>query len=139
MFLSRIQSATDSLPAVPPSASILIVEDDLSIRNALGALLESYDVRVEWAASSGEALELLERLPAMPKLIIVDGRLPDGHGLDLIQDLRGKLPLETEFFLFSAEAALTPELLKRAGVNGFLRKPFDTDRLIELAVRFSEN
>jgi DNA-binding NtrC family response regulator len=119
----------------PFSSPILIVEDDESIRGALNALLESFSIYATWAGSSSEATEWLDRQQEPPKLVIVDGRLPDRHGLELLSELRERLPRDTEMYLFSAEAGYEPQMLARAGVTGFLRKPFDTDRLIDLAVR----
>ena len=117
------------------SASVLIVEDDPGIRTALDALLDSYSVPTLWAESGAHAARLLDQLESPPKLVIVDGQLPDGHGLDLIRSLRARLPDETEIFLFSAEARPENDWYGKSGADGFLRKPFDIERLIDLAAR----
>lgn len=121
------------------SARVLIVEDDHSIRDALDLTFDMLGLQVAWAGTGEEAIELLQRLPAesLPSLLIVDGRLPDIHGLELVRRIQPLLRA-TEIFMFSAEASLNAEDLRRQGIHGLIRKPFDTERLLDLVSRHAE-
>ncbi len=115
-------------------SSVLIVEDDSSIREALELTFEMLGIQVSWAVSGEDALEKVH--PGL-SLMIVDGRLPDLHGLELVRRVRPQLPESTLYYLFSAEAGLNPDELRACGIQGLIRKPFDTERLIELAASHS--
>lgn len=119
------------------SPQILIVEDDQSIRDALDLTFELLGIPVSWATSGADSLRKVQGLRngSFPTLVVVDGRLPDIHGLELIRDLKKLLPVETEFYMFSAEAGLKQEDLLLHGIAGLIRKPFDTERLLDLASR----
>jgi len=61
---------------------ILVVEDDLELRNALGQLLEAEGYVVEYALDGGEALDRLE-VPEPPCLILLDLMMPHVDGWQL--------------------------------------------------------
>ena len=62
-------------------AIVLVVDDDVSVREALGSLIRSAGLRVETFAS---AQEFLARPPIdAPGCLVLDVRLPDLSGLDL--------------------------------------------------------
>ncbi len=102
-----------------PRLSILVVDDDPAIREALAAALtDSYTVHT--AANGGEAYGCLQATPIA--VIILDAILEEEHGLDLVPRFRA----------LSAAAILvltgftTEELLLRAlnaKVDGYLKKP----------------
>lgn len=117
-----------------PLSSVLIVEDDSSIREALDLTFEMLGIHVSWAVSGEDAIAAIH--PEL-SLVIVDGRLPDLHGLEVVRRIRPQLPESTLFYLFSAEAGLNPDELRNHGIQGLIRKPFDTERLIELAAHHS--
>ncbi|TMB49180.1 MAG: response regulator transcription factor, partial [Deltaproteobacteria bacterium] len=58
---------------------ILVVEDDLELRDALGQLLEAEGYVVEYALDGGEALDRLE-VPQPPCLILLDLMMPRVDG-----------------------------------------------------------
>jgi FixJ family two-component response regulator len=64
-----------------PDAIVLVVDDDVSVREALGSLIRSAGLRVETFASAQEFLTR-SRVDA-PSCLVLDVRLPGLSGLDL--------------------------------------------------------
>ena len=73
---------------MPPSqrASILVVDDEASIRDSLRMILEYEGYRVEAAASGIEALKIARDRP--PDSILLDLRMPEMDGLETLRQLR---------------------------------------------------
>lgn len=68
--------------------TVLVLDDDLEFSNRIVAReLESREFRVLVAGKIKEARSLLAK--EHPDLLIVDGLLPDGNGMDFIAELRG--------------------------------------------------
>src|SRR5437867_3126223 len=83
-------------------------------------------------ASGSEALRALERKPA--DLAMVDLRMPDVNGLDLLRQIRTAVP-SCEVILMTAHAAVDSavEAIK-LGAREYMTKPFDFDRLRQVLV-----
>ena len=79
--------ASSHVQTVP--ARVLIVDDDPAIRFGLAALLRSRGYEVLEAGTFDGALEAVV---ALPDIIVVDLRLPDGDGLELLPRLRKRAP-----------------------------------------------
>jgi DNA-binding response OmpR family regulator len=106
--------------------TILICEDDANLRQLVRAVLGDRYRFLE-AEDGDEAVELALR--ARPDLIILDLMMPGRSGLEVLDDLREKLPNgDTRVIVMSAwghadEAALV------AGADRFVPKPFEADEL----------
>src|SRR5437879_10782486 len=83
-------------------------------------------------ASGADAMRTLMRKPA--DLAMVDLRMPDVNGLDLLRQIRGAVP-GCEVILMTAYAAVDSavEAIK-LGAREYLTKPFDFDRLRQVLV-----
>lgn len=109
--------------------NILIIEDDDGIREILGEILTEETIHQVFLAQDGESgLNILQ--DATPDLFLVDYRLPDINGLELIDRIRRIKGYEqTPMVLMSAS-------LSRENVTGphlrYFRKPFDLDKLLEM-------
>lgn len=68
------------------SEAILLVEDDLLLRDAFRLLLEDAGYRVREAGSVAEAL--YKARSETPRAVLLDLGLPDGPGLDIARELR---------------------------------------------------
>lgn len=114
---------------------VFVVDDDLSVREALSSLIRSVGLHVETYASAAEFLERL-RLPiAVPACVVLDVRMPDMSGLELQRELgaaQGQLPII--FITGHGDIPMTVRAMK-AGAVEFLPKPFrDQDLLDAISV-----
>jgi DNA-binding NarL/FixJ family response regulator len=67
--------------------SVLVIDDDAMVRNWVKLALEGSEFRVVGeAATGGEVAELVQR--RAPEILLVDYRLPDSTGTELLRDLR---------------------------------------------------
>jgi CheY-like chemotaxis protein len=108
---------------------LLLVEDDLDLREALGEILagEGYDV-----VSTGDGLEALRRLQGglEPSLILLDLILPGMNGWELLEHARGDRTLaRIPVVLMTAS---TEDAVPFPRAAACLIKPFDVDELIHL-------
>jgi len=119
-----------------PEALILVVDDDVSVREALEGLIRSAGLRVESFAS---AQEFLARPPAdAPGCLVLDVRLPGLSGLDLQKRL-AEINLEIPIIFITGHGDIpTSVQAMKAGAVEFLTKPLaDRDLLdaIQQAVK----
>ena len=105
--------------------TILVVDDEPAIRLAVTRAFA--DLTVREAGTCAQALELARE--AYPDLCILDQKLPDGAGLDLVAKLKGIDPdLPVVLLTGHGSVDLAVEALK-VGVADFLEKPFPLERL----------
>jgi two-component system, NtrC family, response regulator HydG len=107
--------------------SILLVDDAADIRDLLATVLrDTYDVT---EADSGAALKEAFSGPSQPDVVLLDIRLPDADGLDLLPQIKKQWP-DTEVIVLTGNATFEAavEATKR-GAYHFLNKPFDTQGL----------
>src|SRR5438132_12068616 len=107
-------------------ADALLVDDDVSFQAALAELVRAEGFSVETAASLGEARTYLSE--HTPDLALVDLKLPDGSGLELLRESDSQVA--TEIVLITVNATVDPavEALRR-GASAYLTKPVDSPRL----------
>ena len=114
----------------PQRFSILIIDDDPVVGDALKVVLESNGYEVVWV-DNGRAgiIEANRRLFALG---IIDLFLSDISGLEAIKSIKGQRP---EFPIILITANGTPKdfsAARRLGVLGILEKPFRPDEILEL-------
>jgi DNA-binding NtrC family response regulator len=107
------------------AATILVVEDDPSLRMLCRVNLELEGYRVLEAATIGRAEEHLRTEDV--DVVLLDLHVGDRYGLELLPTLRDQHP-HTGVCLLSGTSEVDPP--KQEGVSGFIRKPFDLDVLI---------
>jgi len=116
------------------SPLILVVEDDLQLRQFVQRTLKRWGYRSLLAGSSEEALRVSAECPESIAVLIQDIMLPDSWGTRLAQDLRSQHP-ELRLILMSGYAESDPILA--AGIHSrdaeipFLEKPFSPEELVE--------
>ena len=111
------------------SGLVCVIDDDLSVRSALGRLLRSDNREVLSYASASEFLE--HQLPTGPACIVLDLQMPGMNGLALQRLLfqcRETLPIV--FISGHADIQASVHAMK-AGAVDFLTKPFEHDQLLE--------
>jgi FixJ family two-component response regulator len=117
------------MPAVSNATPIVfIVDDDVSVRESLEALISMEGWRAECFAS---ARDFLERPRARtPSCLILDVNLPDLNGLDLQRQIAGeRLDMPIIFITGYGDIPMTVRAMK-AGAVEFLTKPFAEDALL---------
>ena len=116
--------------------NILIVDDAIDIRELLASILRTaYQVA---QADSGAALkQTFSEL--QPDVVLLDIKLPDADGLDLLPQIKKQWP-ETEVIVLTGNATFDAavEATKR-GAYHFLNKPFDTQGLLVTVERALEH
>ena len=117
-------------------ANLLIVDDELGMRQFLTHLFQRDGHSVRVAESGRRALEALHQEPA--DLIISDIKMPDMNGIDLLRTARELLP-EVEVIMMTAFASVdTAREAFLLGAYDFVQKPFDNDLLKETVTRALE-
>ena len=104
---------------------VLIVDDEMLIRWALGQALGARGCVVTEAATAREARAAIHAAPF--DIIVLDYRLPDTAHLDLLREIRTCAP-SSQVVMMTAFGA--PEMVTEAtglGVNRVLEKPIDLD------------
>ena len=112
-----------------PAAIVLVVDDDASVREALGSLIRSTGLRVETFAS---AQEFLARPQAdVPSCLVLDVQLPGLSGLDL-QKRMAEVNLEIPIVFVTGHGDVpTSVRAMKAGALEFLTKPFADQDLLD--------
>jgi FixJ family two-component response regulator len=119
-----------------PDAIVFVVDDDVSVREALGGLLRSAGLKVETFAS---AQEFLARPPAdAPGCLVLDVGLPGLSGLDL-QSRMAEIDLAIPIVFITGHGDVpTSVRAMKAGALEFLTKPFNDRDLLEAIAKAIE-
>ncbi len=109
-----------------PDRSLLIVDDDEPFRRRLARAMEKrgFDP-VVMAESVAEGLAALR--PAPPAYAVIDLRLEDGNGLDVVEALREARPEARVVVLTGYGAIATAVAAVKIGATDYLSKPADAD------------
>ena len=110
-------------------ALVYVVDDDASVRDALGSLIRSAGLNVKTFASAQEFLA--QPRADCPSCLLLDVRLPGLSGLDLQQELAksgSRIPI---IFLTGHGNIPMPVRAIKAGALEFLTKPFNDEDLLD--------
>ncbi len=111
--------------------SVCLVDDQTLVRQGIRSLLELSDsIRVVAEASDGaQAIELIPRV--RPNVVLLDMRMPNLSGLDVLKQLtaRGELPPTIILTTFDDEQLVLAGL--KAGAKGYLLKDVSLDQLVD--------
>src|SRR5438105_13735460 len=102
---------------------ILIVDDDRSIRELLSMHLEERGFGVMSAATGAEGFRLAAE--ASPAAIVLDMRLPDASGIDLIPELKKRAAEAPVLMITAHHDMATTILAMKAGAFDYIHKPID--------------
>ncbi len=112
-----------------PDTIVFIVDDDVSVREALEGLIRSVGLRVESFASAEEFL--VRRRGDESGCVVLDVRLPNLNGLDL-QKRMAKLNLDLPIIFITGHGDVpTSVQAMKAGALDFLTKPFADQDLLD--------
>jgi len=121
---------------MPDGVRALIVDDDADVRGLLASILVRAGARVVEATSGGEAMALLARDEF--DVVLVDVRLPDHSGLDLLRWARSA-EVDSEMIVLTGHADVeTAVEAMRRGAYDFLAKPWKNAELLEVVAKAAE-
>jgi two-component system, NarL family, response regulator DevR len=124
--------------AAPTPVRVFLLDDHEIVRRGLRELLES-DGSIEVIGESGSAREAARRIPALrPDVAILDGRLPDGTGMDVCRDVRSLDPRIACLILtsYDDDEALVAAIL--AGAAGYVLKQIRGTELLAAVHRVAQ-
>ena len=115
------------LMSAPSSELILVIDDDEAVRKTSVVLLSARGLTAVAASSVGEGLRLFaERRPAA---VLLDLKLPDGTGIDVLRELQRQAP-GTPVVVISGHGSVAEAVeAMKVGATDFLEKPVSRDRL----------
>ena len=110
--------------------SVLVVDDEDSIRTTINAILEDEGYKVDLAATGKEAIE--KSTAQFYNVMLLDIRLPDMEGIELLKKLRTDIP-RTRKIMVTGFPSLqnTIEALNK-GADAYLVKPVDVEELLKV-------
>lgn len=113
---------------------VLAVDDEECVLQVTEAILADLGYEVQTASCGAAALRLIDACDGTFDLVIIDHRLMDRSGIQVIEDCRAKYPT-LPFMLVTGYASHdVVEEATRVGVNRILEKPYDLSTLAD-AVR----
>jgi DNA-binding NtrC family response regulator len=116
--------------------SILVVDDDSSVRRVMRMQLEEAGYDVALASDGEEARRVID--DSRPKLVITDLRMPASDGIDLLRHVRDQR-LETTVIIITAFGSVeTAVEAMKAGAYDYVTKPLDYDALTLVVHRAME-
>jgi two-component system sensor histidine kinase/response regulator len=124
------------LPYPTQMIKVLLVEDEVALRETLEEILELNDFDVKVAGSGEEALEIINTW--IPDLFVSDIMMPGITGYDLIRKVHEQSELAEIPFIFLSALASREDQNKgiEAGAKGYITKPFKSAELIALIKQY---
>jgi FixJ family two-component response regulator len=113
----------------PSNAVVYVVDDDVSVREALASLIGSVSLNVECFASPQDFLR--RRTRDAPSCLVLDVRMPGVSGLELQRELTRTEQAMPIIFISAHGDIQTAVGAMKAGAMEFLAKPFRDEDLLE--------
>jgi two-component system nitrogen regulation response regulator NtrX len=117
----------------PGQLSTLVIDDDEAVRKTCVEFLEARGHKTLSAASVGEGLRLFAQ--SRPSVVLLDLKLPDGTGIDVLRELQRQAP-GTPVVVISGHGSVGEAVeAMRVGATDFLEKPVSRERLFRILDR----
>jgi CheY-like chemotaxis protein len=132
-YVSMVRkSAVQPSRAEGQKISVLAIEDDPDILKLLQIFLKLEGFETRTASNRDEIIAAL-RTPPLPDLVLLDIRLPDINGFDVLAKMRQHPAMKTLPVIMLTAEATREAVLKGlvGGADGFVTKPFQIDRLVK--------
>ncbi|BCL36218.1 hybrid histidine kinase/response regulator HrmK [Nostoc sp. MS1] len=129
------KSSEDMIPSI--SQEVLLVEDDLPNGELIKIHLSKLGYQVTWVKNADEMWKTLAQ--KQPAVILMDVRLPDGNGLDVVKQLREKAEYQQIPVIAQTAMAMKGDrsICLAAGANDYISKPIDLKLLASLVAKYS--
>jgi len=119
---------------------ILIADDDAGIRELLRDFLEDEGYDVTEAETSAEVLSALSGDGTAPALVLMDVRMPDKSGIDVLRDLSETYGNQLPFIIMTAYGSSSIAIdAMQLGAYDYITKPFDLDDVLLTIRRYFEH
>jgi FixJ family two-component response regulator len=129
-------TSSSTKAAIPAPPTVLVVDDDLSVREALGDLFTSVGLRTQLFGTAAELLKL--EFPDAPSCLVLDIRLPGLSGLDIQAQLaRANIHIPVIIMTGHGDIPMSVRAMK-AGAIDFLTKPFRDQDILDAVTRAIE-
>jgi DNA-binding NtrC family response regulator len=125
---------------MPTTGSILLVDDETKILNALASALRDEGHEVVPVSTGRDALRVLGR--RLVDVLIVDNLMPDLTGLDVIREVASTTPEgdRPQILMMTAHATVESAIeAMKLGAVDYLQKPFEVDELLVVVRRTLEH
>ena len=132
--IAKPGTRTGTAGTVPGERSLLIVEDDKSFLQRLARAMETRGFVVTTAESVADGLLQVEK--AAPAFAVVDMRLGDGNGLDVISAIKRRRPEARAIILTGYGNIATAVNAVKLGAVDYLAKPVDADDVVAALLAF---
>ena len=132
-YVSMVRkSAVQASRAEGKKISVLVIEDDPDILKLLQIFLKLEGFETRTASNRDEIVAAL-RAPPLPDLVLLDIRLPDINGFDVLARMRQHPAMKMLPVIVLTAEATREAVLKGlvGGADGFVTKPFQIDRLVK--------
>src|SRR5918996_1280920 len=131
-----VSSPLGSRKVARMAQKIIIIDDDMLTRVSTADLIKSWGYEVETAASFNEGLKLINE--AVPDIAIIDLRLPDGDGMELLSLIREQHP-QVDAVILTGHASIDSAIdAIKKGAENYLEKPSDPNRLLVTLKKIAE-
>jgi DNA-binding NtrC family response regulator len=110
------------------AARILIVDDDDNIRKVLQAILEDEGYIVESADAALKGIQKSEK--SFFNLALIDVRLPDMEGIELLTKLRETKPKMRKIIVTGYPTLQNAVAAVNRGADAYVMKPFDVEKIL---------
>ena len=121
------------MPLADAPISVLVVDDEEPIRNALKKFLTQQGYDVVTAASGEDALRVMQRQKV--SVVLLDVRMPGQSGIELVPHLLEAEPAAAILMLTAVNDATTAALCMQRGALDYLTKPIDLSDLARAILR----
>ncbi len=123
----QADSEREDFQLLPTSVTILVVDDEDSARNLFSDVAVQAGLRVRTAATTDQALEILELFPV--DIVVTDLKVPQLGGLELLKRIRASFPQIAVMVLTQYGTIETAVEATRLGAVDYVTKPFHVDEL----------
>jgi len=126
--MRREMSATQPAAQQAGRCKLLVIDDELDIREGLQTLLELEGYSVDLAQNGTEGLQKLDSHGY--DLVLLDLMMPDISGMDVLSEVRKK-DRDTPIFMITAYGSVEAAVhALKLGANDYFSKPWDNEKLV---------
>jgi DNA-binding NtrC family response regulator len=107
---------------------VLVIDDEENVRRTLKRALEEEGLAVRTAESGNEGLKIVEAV--QPDLVVVDLKLGDGSGLDILKSLKRRRPSTLAIMISAYGEVQDVVQAMKLGADDYVQKPYDLDEMV---------